>query len=100
MSTRGLEIRPFALPHRVNVNSVRAWRQLRNAHVYFDAFFGGQYPGCSDFLALCVDDVGMRQFRGALPKNGGSAKQYGKESDLTVRHEKCLRCEVAAGTDE
>src|ERR1700756_5759429 len=98
MSARGRESRSFALPHRVNMNPMLAWRQLRNVHFYFDAFFCGHDLGSADLLSLCVDDFCMRRFR-RLPKYHSGAKQRWEENEyeLGVRHWDLLKREVDAG---
>src|ERR1700746_2646754 len=81
MSARGRESRSFALPHRVNMNPVLAWRQLCNVHFYFDAFFRGYDLGSADLLPLCVDDICMRRLRRPLPKYHRGAKQRWEENE-------------------
>jgi hypothetical protein len=68
---------------------------LGDVDINFDPATGWREYGRPDLLALCIDDVCVRRFRGGLPQSEGWDQNAKQDEELAMRHEHNLLGSVA-----
>ncbi len=82
MSSCARESRTFTLANGMNVNAMRAGRQLRNLYVNSNPAIGLANHRGTDLLPLCVGNIRVGGLRRRLGERGGRPYQCGCENTI------------------